>query len=146
MHAPQAGPESIDPQRHLVDLQYEEVSNTRTAVLNRESVRMRGEGWHVQSGGDHLIATRRDAGRSQLERMLIAVGGFLALAYLATMFLSSTVEALPVSEPVFIGGAVVLGAAIAFFTRGQAARDRRVTVSVDGQGRPFMTEQSTRDF
>lgn len=130
-----------DSQQHLVDLQYEEVSNARTAVLNRESERMRSEGWSVQSAGDHLIATRREKGHSQLERMLIAVGGFLALAYGATEFLTSTVESLPVSEPVFIGGAVLLGAAIAFFTRGQAARDRRVTVSVNGQGRPFHAEQ-----
>lgn len=146
MHALEAVPQPVDPERHLVDLQYEEVANTRTAVLNRESVRMRGEGWTVQSAGDHLVASRREKGRSQLERMLIAVGGFLALAYLATKFLSSTVEALPVSQPVFLGGAVVLGATIAFFTRGQAARNRRVTVSVDGQGRPFVTDLAMRDL
>lgn len=145
MHALEAVPQPVDPQRHLVDLQYEEVSNARTAVLNRESERMRREGWSVQSAGDHLVATRRENGRSQMERMLIAVGGFMALAYGATQFLASTVESLPVSEGGFIGASVVLGAAIAFFTRGQAARDRRVTVSVDGQGRPFLSEQG-RDF
>lgn len=145
MHALEAVPQPVDPQRHLVDLQYEEVSNARTAVLSRESERMRGEGWSVQAAGDHLVATRRENGLSQMERMLIAVGGFLALAYGATQFLANTVELLPVSEGMFIGASVVLGAAIAFFTRGQAARDRRVTVSVDGQGRPFLSEQG-RDF
>jgi hypothetical protein len=99
----------------------------------------------IESAGDHLVATRREEGSSQLERMLIAIGGFLALAYGATQFLTSTVESLPFSEPLFIGGAVVLGATVAFITRGQAARDRRVTVSVDGQGRPFLAEQR-KDF
>lgn len=146
MHALEAVPQPVDPQRHLVDLQYEEVSNTRTAVLNRESERMRGEGWSVQSAGDHLIATRREAGRSQMERMLIAVGGFLALAYGATQILASSVESLPGSEGAFLGAAVVVGAAIAFFTRGQAARDRTVSVSVDGQGRPFVTDLARRDL
>jgi hypothetical protein len=141
MHALEAVPQPVDPQRHLVDLQYEEVSKTRTAVLNRESERMRGEGWSVQSAGDHLIATRLEDGRSQFERMLIAVGGFLALAYGATQFLASAVDVLPGSEAVFLVGAAALGAAIAFATRGQAARDRCVTVSVDGQGRPFQVEQ-----
>ena len=106
---------------------------------------MQGDGWNVQSAGDHLVATRREEGRSQFERMLIAIGGFLALAYGATQFLTSTVESLPVSEAMFIAGAGVLGAAIAFFSRDHAARDRRVTVSVDGQGRPFLAEQG-RDF
>ena len=145
MHAPEAQPQLVSPERHLVDLQYEEVSSTRTAVLNRESARMQGDGWNVQSAGDHLVATRREEGRSQFERMLIAIGGFLALAYGATQFLTSTVESLPVSEAMFIAGAGVLGAAIAFFSRDHAARDRRVTVSVDGQGRPFLAEQG-RDF
>lgn len=145
MYAPEADSPQVDPQRHLVDLQYEGVSNARTAVLNREQVRMSGEGWSVQLAGDHLIATRREKGRSQLERMLIGVGGFLALAWAATVFLADTVASLPVSKAVFVGGAAVLGAAIAYFTRGQAARDRRVTVSVDGQGRPFVAELG-RDF
>lgn len=146
MYAPEAGSPQVDPQRHLVDLQYEEVSNARTAVLNREQVRMREDGWNVQLIGDHLIASRREAGRSQLERVLIAVGGFLALAYAATIFLPDVIERLSVSNAVFLGGAVVLGALIAFFTRGQAARDRQVSVSVDGQGRPFVTDVATRDF
>lgn len=145
MHPLEAIPQPDETQRHLVDLQYEEVSNTRTAVLNRESARLRGEGWNTQFAGDHLIATRREEGHSQFERMLVAIAGFLALAYAATIFLSSTVEALPVSELVFVGGAVLLGAAIAFVTRGQAASDRRMTVSVDGHGRPFQVEQG-RDF
>jgi len=145
MYAPEADPQPLNPQRHLVDLQYEEVSNSRTAVLNRESVRMSGEGWNVQSAGDHLVATRREGGRSQLERTLIAIGGFLAVAYGATQLLASTVESLPFSEGVLIGGAAALGALLALFTRGRAARDRRVTVSVDGQGRPFLVEQA-RDF
>ena len=145
MHAPEESPQPVDPQRHLVDLQYEEVSSARLGVLNRESARLRAEGWSVQHVEDHLIATRRESGHSQRERMLVAVGGFLALAYAATLFLSSVVESLPVPELVIIGAAAALGAAIAFFTRGQAARDRRVTVSVDGHGRPFQVEQR-RDF
>lgn len=146
MHPLEAVPQPADPQRHLVDLQYEEVSSARVAVLNREYERMRAEGWTVQSAGDHLIATRRDEGRSQLERMLIAVGGFLALAYGATQFLPNVVASLPVSQAAFISGSVVLGAAIAFFTRGEAARDRTVSVSVDGQGRPFVTDLARRDL
>lgn len=145
MSAPEPISPQIEPQRHLVDLQYEEVASTRTAVLNRESVRMQGEGWTVQLAGDHLIATRREAGHSQMERMLIAVAGFLALAYAATIFLADLVESLPVSKAGFLGGAVLLGALIAFLTSGEAARDRRVSVSVDGQGRPFMVDQG-RDF
>ena len=140
MYAPEADSPQVDPQRHLVDLQYAEVASTRTAVLNREMVRMRGEGWNVQMAGDHLIANRREEGHSQMERMLIGIGGFLALAYAATVFLADTVASLPVSKAVFVGGAAVLGAAIAFFTRGQAARERQVSVSVDGQGRPFVAE------
>ncbi|MBJ7353388.1 MAG: hypothetical protein JHC98_01055 [Thermoleophilaceae bacterium] len=146
MYAPETDSPQADPQRHLVDLQYEEVSNARTAVLNRELVRMRGEGWNVQLVGDHLVASRREHGHSQMERMLIAVGGFLALAYAATIFMAGMVESLPGSKAVFLAGAAVVGGLIAFFTRGQAARDRRVSVSVDGQGRPFMADLATRDF
>ena len=146
MNAPEPISPQIEPQRHLVDLQYEEVASTRTAVLNRESVRMQGEGWTVQSAGDHLIATRREAGFSQVERSLIAVAGFLALAYAATIFLADVVASLPVSTAGFLGAAVLLGALIAFLTREQAAGDRRVSVSVDGHGRPFVTNLAARDL
>jgi hypothetical protein len=145
MYAPEASPQPIDPQRHLVDLQYEEVSKTRMSVLNRESVRMQNEGWTVQLAEDHLVCTRREEGRSQMERVLIGIGGFLALAYAATIFLADTVASLPIPKAVFLVGAAALGAAVAFFTSNEAARDRRATVGVDGHGRAFMTEQG-RDF
>jgi hypothetical protein len=125
----------------MVDQQFEEISKARTATLNREMVRMQGDGWSVQLSGDHLTASRREAGRSQLERMLIGVGGFMALAYAATIVFADDVAKLPGSKFAFLGAAAVVGAAIAFLTSGEAAGEHRVTVSVDGQGRPFVADQ-----
>jgi hypothetical protein len=126
----------------MVDQQFEEISKARTATLNREMVRMQGDGWSVQLSGDHLTASRREAGRSQLERMLIGVGGFMALAYAATIVFADDVAKLPGSKFAFLGAAAVVGAAIAFLTSGEAAGERRVTVSIDGQGRPFVADQT----
>jgi hypothetical protein len=124
-----------------VDQQFEEISKARTSTLNREMVRMRGEGWNVQLSGDHLVASRREAGRSQMERMLIGVGGFMALAYAATIVFADKVADLPGSKFAFLGAAAVVGAVAAMLTSGEAARERRVTVSLDGQGRPFVADQ-----
>jgi hypothetical protein len=147
MYAPEpvSQPQQVDPQRHLVDLQYEEISKARTAVLNREVVRMRGQGWNVRMIDDHLEANKHERGRSQLERTAIAVVAFLAVGYVATIVLADAVASLPISKAVFLGAAGLVGLAAAFVTRGQAGRERRVTVSLDGQGRPFMVEQG-RDF
>jgi len=146
MYAPEPVSPPADPRRDLVDLQYEEVSKTRTAVLNRELVRMRDEGWTVQLAGDHLVASRREEGLSQVERVLIRVGGFLAFAIAAAILLPDAVASLPISKFAFLGGAAALGGALAFLTRRKAAGDRRVTVSVDGHGRPFVADQGNRDL
>lgn len=84
----------IEPGRRLGDLQYEEVSSTRTAVLNRESARMRGEGWNVWMAGDHLIA----------------VADFFAPAYTATIFLADLVDSSAISKSGSGGGSALLGA------------------------------------
>lgn len=137
-------PETSSPQsdrRDQVDHQYQEVVAARTAVLNREMVRMRGDGWSVQMAEDHLIATRKEAGRSQMERVLICVGGLLAIAYVATLIEPAVIDKIGVSKPIYFGGAVVIGALAALISGGQSARTRTVTVSVDGQGRPFTTDR-----
>lgn len=131
---------------HLVDLQHEEIENHRTAVLNRESVRMGAEGWTVQRVGDHLVASRLEPGRSQLERSLLGVLSMLALAYAAILAVPEQVADLPISKPLFLAAAVAIGLLAAFVTREHAGGQHRVSVSVDGQGRAYMTELSTRDF
>lgn len=138
MYAPETSAQQ--PDQNLVDHQYQEIVAARTAVLNREMVRMRGEGWSVQMADDHLVASRKAVGRSQLERTLICVAGMLAIAYVATLVSSGLIDKLGVTAPVYFGGAVVVGVLAALVSGGQAARTQTVTVSVDGQGRPFMTD------
>jgi hypothetical protein len=145
MYAPEPISQQANAQPHLVDLQYEEIAKARTAVLNREVVRMRGQGWSVQMVGDHLVAKRHEGSRSQAERTLLAVVAVVAIAFAATLLFADAVASLPISKPVFLGAAALIGVVAAFLTRGQARRERRVTVGVDGQGRPFTTEQG-RDF
>jgi hypothetical protein len=146
MTVPEPAAPAFEPQRHLVDLQFDEVSHARPEVLKREMMRMREEGWTVQLMDDHLIASRRESGLSQVERTLILIAVFLVLAYAATTFLPDQIESLPFSSGVFVGGAALLGAMIAFLTRARAAQDRRLAVSIDGHGRPYVTDVSKRDF
>jgi hypothetical protein len=140
-----AAPSAVE-KPHLVDLQHQEIESHRTAVLNRETVRMSADGWSVQRVGDHLVATRLEAGRSQMERSLLGVLGMLALAYAAILFVPDEVANLPISKPLFLVAAVVVGLLGAYLSREHAGGEHRVSVSVDGQGRPFQTELRTRDF
>lgn len=142
MYAPETAQQSPDRRHQMVDQQFEEISKARTATLNREMVRMQGDGWSVQLSGDHLVASRREAGRSQLERMLIGVGGFMALAYAATIVFADKVADLPGPTIAFLGAAAVIGGVVASVTSSEAAGERRVTVSIDGQGRPFVADQT----
>lgn len=124
----------------LVDQQYQEIVAARTAVLNREMVRMRSEGWSVQLAGNHLVATRKEAGRSQMERILIAAVGMLAIAYVAPLTISGLIDKIGASKPVYYVGAAAIGVVLALVSGRQAARSRNVTVSVDSQGRPFVAD------
>jgi hypothetical protein len=150
MYAPETAQQADFGQQgvgtHLVDQQFEEISNARTATLNREMIRMREEGWNVRLDGDHLVASLRAAGPSQLERVLIGGLAMLAMAYVATIVAADLVASLPLSKPAFLGAATGVGVLLAAITRRHASSDRNVTVSIDGQGRPFMADQSGRDF
>lgn len=139
MYSPET-PNAQHDRRDQVDHQYQEIVAARTATLNREMVRLRGEGWSVQMAEDHLVATRKEAGRSQLERLLICVAGLLAIAYVATLVMPDLLDKLGASKPMYFGGAIVLGAVAALVSGGQAAGVQSVTVSVDGHGRPFTTD------
>jgi hypothetical protein len=132
-----------DSRPDAAGLQYEEVAGHRTAILNRELVRLRQEGWDVRLDGDQLVASCSGHGRSQLERTLIAVLAALVQAYAATIVAADSVAELPLGRPEFFVAAALLGALAAFLSRGQAAHARRITVAVDGQGRPFVTEQAS---
>lgn len=123
-----------------VELHHQEISAARTAVLNREMVRLRNDGWTVERVGDHLQASRGEPGRSQLERVLISVAGLLAIAFLAESIAPDLVAKIGIPTIVFYAGAVALGAVAALLTGSQAAATRRISVGVDGQGRAFSTD------
>ena len=122
------------------DLHHQEISAARTAVLNRELVRLRSDGWAAARVGDHLEASRGEPGRSQLERVLISVAALLAIAFLAESIAPDLVAKIGISTIVFYAGAVVLGAVAALLTGSQAAATRRISVGVDGLGRAFTTD------
>lgn len=140
MYAEEPAQQPPDGQQNLVDQQYQEIAAARTAVLNRELVRMRSEGWNVQLQGDHLVASRAASGRSQNERILISVVGLVAIAYVATLIVPDVMTKLSVTTPVYYGAAVCAGLIAALISGKQARGVHTVTVSVDSQGRPFMAD------
>lgn len=136
-----------DTRLDMGEIEMAEMSRERLATLNKESARLRNDGWTVQMNGDQLVATRKASERSPLEHGVLAaliLGGltFAALAFAGT----DTVSSLPVSQVQATAIFAALGFVLAWrSSTANGGRSEQVTVSVDRYNRPIV-HQVGRDL
>lgn len=135
-----------DTRLDVGEIEMAAISRDRLATLNKESARLRNDGWSVQTHGDQLICTR-SAERSPLEHGLIAALILGGLIYAALHFAGpDTISSLPVSQIQATAIAAAIGFALAW--RSSAAgsgRTEKITVGVDRYNRP-VTHRIDRDL
>lgn len=133
----------------LETLDAAEFERYRLSTLNRESVRMRAEGWDVQFREDHLVCLRREEGtRAPLTMILLCVvcAVFVAVALLQSVEEFGLAIELP-ADNIVVGAAAVVGllAGLAAAKRsGGSGPLHRVVISLDRHGRPVSVEQPVR--